>query len=486
MIEEIVLRKRKELVMITLSQESNHLQKQDWDEELAYLLKEKACELARETGFVKRKSPITGAVFAQTLIFGFLSQPEASYTQLQQMMAMQAVTVSAQALEKRMSKAAATFMQRLLEAMMGICVSSEPVCVEVLRRFNGVYLQDGTVIGLPHELEEEWQGFGGNTEKSGRSALNAQVRLNLSTGGMQGPWLQDARTCEREGAGSLEQTPLPKGALWLTDTGFFTIKTMRQMDADGRYWLNYAKADLRIIDHRGVKYSLPQYLAAQGTDHIDKMVTIGVREQLPCRLIALRVSEEAAEQRSKRANKNTKVREKGSRRDICVGKKRKPPKDGRKHHRPSPKRLQLAEWTILLTNVPAELLSGHEARVLMRARWQIELMWRLWKERGQVDIWRSEKPMRILCEVYAKLMAMVLQHWLTLLGCWDNPHRSIVKAAQAVQLLAPSMVLSLTGLFSFKSLLLVSARMMQRASLNSRAKRPNTSQLLVDPACWSP
>jgi len=122
----------------------------------------------------------------------------------------------------------------------------------------------------------------------------------------------------------------------------------------------------------------------------------------------------------------------------------------------------------------------------MRARWQIELLWRLWKERGQVDIWRSEKAMRILCEVYAKLMAMVLQHWLTFLGCWDNPHRSIVKASQAVQLLAPCMVLSLTGLFSFKSLLQVSAQMMQRASLNSRAKRPNTSQLLVDPACWCP
>ncbi|HEX3643175.1 MAG TPA: IS4 family transposase, partial [Ktedonobacteraceae bacterium] len=462
--------------MTTLSQESNHLQKQDWDEELAYLLKEKACELARETGFVKRKSPITGAVFAQTLIFGFLSQPEASYTQLQQMMAMQGVTASAQALEKRMSKAAATFMQRLLEAMMGICVSSEPVCVEVLQRFNGVYLQDGTVIGLPHELEGEWRGFGGNTEKSGRSAVNAQVRLNLSTGGMQGPWLQDARACEREGEGSLEQTPLPKGALWLTDMGFFTIKTMRQMDVDGRYWLNYAKADLKLIDHRGVKYSLPQYLAAQGTDHIDEMVTVGVREQLSCRLIALRVSEEVAEQRSKRANKNTKGRAKGSRPDVRVGQKRKPPKkDGRKRHRPGHKRLQLAEWTVLLTNVPAELLTGHEGRVLMRARWQIELLWRLWKERGQVDIWRSEKAMRILCEVYAKLMAMVLQHWLTLLGCWDNPHRSIVKASQAVQLLAPSMVLSLTGLFSFKSLLLVSARMMQRASLNSRAKRPNTS-----------
>jgi len=329
--------------MTTLSQASTDLQKQDWDEQLACLLGEKACELARETGFVKRKSPITGAVFAQTLIFGFLSQPQASYTRLQQVMAMQGVTASAQALEKRMSKAAATFMQRLLEAMMGICMNSEPVCVELLQRFNGVYLQDGTVIGLPHELEGQWQGFGGNTDKSGRSAVNVQVRLNLSTGGMQGPWLQDARACEREGEGSLEQTPLPKGALWLTDMGFFTIKNMRQMNADGRYWLNYAKADLKLIDDRGVKYSLPQYLAAHGADRVDEMVTVGVQEQLRCRLMAFRVSGQTAEQRNKRANTNTKGRAKGCRSDVRVGQKRKPPKkNGRKRHRPGQKRLQLA------------------------------------------------------------------------------------------------------------------------------------------------
>jgi hypothetical protein len=256
---------------------------------------------------------------------------------------------------KRMTKPAATFLQRLLEAMMGICVSSEAVCVPLLQRFNGVYLQDGTVIGLPHELEGEWQGFGGNTEKSGRSALNVQVRLNLSTGGIQGPWLQDARACEREGEGSLQQTPLPKGALWLTDMGFFTIKAMRQMDADGLYWLNYAKADLKVLDHRGVKYSLSEYLAAHGGDCIDEMVTVGVRDQLPCRLIAFRLSDETAKQRSQRANQNTKGRAKGSRPDVRVGKKRKPlKKTGRKRHRPGQKRLQLAEWTVLLTNVPAD------------------------------------------------------------------------------------------------------------------------------------
>src|SRR5947207_13126423 len=62
-------------------------------------------------------------------------------------------------------------------------------------------------------------------------------------------------------------------------------------------------------------------------------------------------------------------------------------------------RLALAGWTILVTNVPAALLSLEEALVLARARWQIELLFKLWKQDGCVDDWRGKKPWPILCEV---------------------------------------------------------------------------------------
>ena len=45
----------------------------------------------------------------------------------------------------------------------------------------------------------------------------------------------------------------------------------------------------------------------------------------------------------------------------------------------------------------------------------------------------ARSPGAILCEVYAKLAAMLIQHWLIQLGCWQEPHRSLVKAAQVVR-----------------------------------------------------
>src|SRR4029434_5465069 len=61
------------------------------------------------------------------------------------------------------------------------------------------------------------------------------------------------------------------------------------------------------------------------------------------------------------------------------------------------------------------------------------LLFKLWKSQGHVDESRSTKPWRILCEVYAKLLAMLVQHWVFLVSFWTYPDRSLTKAAQTVQ-----------------------------------------------------
>ena len=71
------------------------------------------------------------------------------------------------------------------------------------------------------------------------------------------------------------------------------------------------------------------------------------------------------------------------------------------------------------------MLCVEEALVLARARWQIELLFKLWKQHGQIDEWRTTNPFRVLCELYAKLIAMVIQHWILLVSCWNYPDKSL-------------------------------------------------------------
>ena len=60
--------------------------------------------------------------------------------------------------------------------------------------------------------------------------------------------------------------------------------------------------------------------------------------------------------------------------------------------------LKSPDWSVICTNIPSELLTLEEGFVLMRTRWQIELVFKLWKSEGRIDEWRSEKPYRILCD----------------------------------------------------------------------------------------
>jgi hypothetical protein len=143
--------------------------------------------------------------------------------------------------------------------------------------------------------------------------------------------------------------------------------------------------------------------------------------------------------------------------------------------------LTFADWTILVTNVPQDKLSLAEAMVLVRVRWQVELLFKLWKSHGKVDEWRTEKRWRILCETYAKLTAMILQHWLLLIGCWVHPNRSLVKAAQTVRAYAPMLSSALAGYID----LAVPIEQIQRClaagcRMNRRRKQPNTYQLLLN------
>ena len=82
-----------------------------------WLFHERAHCWARSTGFVQRSSKRTGSAFTQMLVFGFLNQPEASYTDVQQMMELQGIHASPQAIEERMTPQATALMRRLLEEM---------------------------------------------------------------------------------------------------------------------------------------------------------------------------------------------------------------------------------------------------------------------------------------------------------------------------------------------------------------------------------
>lgn len=373
------------------------------------LLTTVADEAARASGMIRRQGKVTGATFVQTLVFGWLGAPTASLSHLCQVAAACGLAVTPQGLDARFTPAAADCLQRVLAVAMRQLVAAAPVMVPILRRFNGVYVWDSTTLTLPDALATTWPGCGGRVATNTRAALKVQVRWELTTGALEVAELQAGR--ESDHAAGDRATPLPVGALRLTDLGYVSLGRLIDLLAQGVLVLSRLPAHVVVFDEQQRRWSAAALLNRQGTATVDLPVTLGVTERVPVRLVARRVLPLVAERR-RRAWRAAAHRE------------------GRTV---SPERLALAAWDAYLTTAPSARLSAEEALTLVRARWQVELLFKLWKSHGRIDEWRSHQPHRILCEVYAKLLAMLIQHWCLLLRCWADPARSLVKAAAVVR-----------------------------------------------------
>jgi hypothetical protein len=88
----------------------------------------------------------------------------------------------------------------------------------------------------------------------------------------------------------------------------------------------------------------------------------------------------------------------------------------------------------------------------------------------------------VLCEVYATRLALVVQHWLLLTGCWAYPDRSVVNAAQTGRHHALHLARTLAYAPALEDVIALIHRCLAAGCrLNRRKKKPTTCHLLLDP-----
>src|SRR5258708_31416954 len=375
---------------------------------LKQVLEERAKVLARETGCIERQRKFSGADLVQMLVFGWLTHPDASLETLASTAGIRAISVSDKAVHKRFTESCAHFLHAVLEEMLSILVQAEqPVPLELLHRFTSVVLEDSSSIALPKELADSWQGSGGGSG-GGEAAIKLHVRWDLTHGQISGPRLTDGRVSDQ--CSPFREVSLPAGSLYIADLGYFDIEAAMERRKAGSYTLTRARTNTAFFRRsRRALALVGRFAPTSGTHERAACAGWEAAEVSDATAAATSAPSEVAEQRRQNLLSDA------SRRAQPV----------------SERALELADWTLLLTDVPSKHLRLEEALVLLRERWQIEWLFKLWKQYGHIDEWRTTHPWRVLCELYAKLIGMLLQHSLIGLLAWHNEQRSLVKLAEA-------------------------------------------------------
>ena len=246
------------------------------------------------------------------------------------------------------------------------------------------------------------------------------------------------------------------------DLGFFSIKQFVEDQLHQVFWFSRYKAGTRVFDEQGQTIDLLSWLHTQKLDQSECTIYLDEKEHLACRLLAERVPPAVVEQRKRKLNDYARTKQTPVTAEL----------------------LALAEWTLIITNIPVSLLSIPDAIVLMRVRWQIELLFRFWKSLFKVDEWRSQKPWRILTELYAKLIAVVIIHWIFLVRLWQYPDRSQWKAVLIIRRFANALALALPDFVTLEQVLSqLQDHFTSICHINPRRKHPNTCQRLANPLC---
>lgn len=409
--------------------------------------------IGKKTGFVQRERKVRGSGFAQAVVFSFMANPASTREEVNQAAANAGMSLSTPGLDKRFNAKAAYFLESLLAEAVKQVVEAVPQSQSVLSRFQGVYVGDSTLVGLPQELARVYRGSNGEAD----AAAKVAVQWELERGSL-GVWLSEGtRHDQRTGVAARS---LPAGALRLNDLGFFNLHSFAQDEERGVYFFSRYKVGTLVSTAEGQPLDLVRYLRRAGAQACELDIQLGAG-CLPCRLLALPVPPEQVGKRRKRLRQQAR----------------------RKQQPLSARSLALAGWTLYVTNIPAELLPLEEAAVLGCTRWQIECLFKLWKSSGLLDETRSQDPLRVLCEFYAKLLALLIQHWLMVVGCWQRLDRSLHRATQVIRKRAFSLLDTLTHLPGLIRCLHRTTRVMaDTCGLSKRAAQPLTFQRWLEVA----
>jgi hypothetical protein len=416
-----------------------------------------ADEVAKDHPVVLRRRKFSTTTLAQTFILGFLARPRASDEQLAQTAALCGVEVTTQAIEQRQTARLAEFLEALFRRATRCVIKSQTTLAPLLDRFAAVLILDSTTITLPDELRDRFPGCGGS-HGGGQAALKLQVQWDLKSGALDAVAIEPGRVCDYKT--TLQTAPPPPGSLRIADLGYFDTEVFERFNRQGTFWLSRLQFGINVFTLEGRRLALLDWLGEQPGPFVDRPILMGAERKVPCRIVAWRVPQEVADRR---------------RQKLMAEARRK---DGRV---PTKERLAWCDWTILVTNVPADMLTAQEIAVLYRARWQIELLFKRWKSLGLIAELSGSTESRRMVRLWSRLLAVLMEHWLLLCRAWGNPRRSLAKACEAIRHYAVVLAVAVGEPRRWVVAIEELGVILRATASQNKRKKPSTFELLNNP-----
>lgn len=343
---------------------------------------------AKAAGFCKRESKLNPLVFFDLMMYDASSAKPKSLNQLSiEALSAHDVGISKQGMDKRFNEQALGFLKLLIEKQLSVEISQQ-IEAGWLSLFNRVVIKDATRFELPEKFKDQLPGSGGSASKAGACL---QFEYDLKSGNIIDLNLTAAnRPDVKDAVQVLDKVEC--NDLIIRDLGYFAFKSFLNISSKGGFFVSRVRANAIVYEMKGGKIQsldfkvLYEWMRNQHLSRIEKNVFIGNTPKIPVRMIIDLLPDAVYEERIRKTNLSHKS----------------------KGYTSSEKFKLNSRFNLFITNVSQTVLPIDVVPALYRIRWQIELIFKIWKSIIGIHHNRIMKYTRWLCILHFKLLLMIV------------------------------------------------------------------------------
>jgi hypothetical protein len=358
-------------------------------------------KIAKKNLFIMRKGKVSAKSFLNLCTFIGEDLCSSTLSDLcAKLEANEKISISPQALSKRFNKEAVNFLKKVFHDMLNlqneVLRSNEPLLKSY---FNRITIVDSTGFKLDDKHADKYKGCGI------KSSVKIQLQYDLLTGEFIHCEVGSGSVSDATYLPTLQET-IEKGDLSLKDLGYFKTSDLKLIEEKEAFYISRLKVNTNLYREQEIieygfkgkaiirkRYSyvdiksLAEPLAEGETLEFNN-IYIGntLKNSTKCRLILTKLTEEC--KRKKQIN-SKKLKDRGN-----------------------IKGLQKNNWWLdcncYITNVPCETLSMEQVHLLYTLRWQVEIMFKIWKSLFKIHEVRKAGLERIQCFIYGRLIMLLL------------------------------------------------------------------------------
>lgn len=357
---------------------------------------EKLKDIAKKTNFVQRSSSrIQGNEFVQAMVMASIdpkSTPLSGISDnLRTINSESKMTISAlrqrinnpntQAFLEEVYRYTIESKLKLLSAELN--TSQDKFNRGALQHFSKVLIHDSSCCALNECLKEHFEGSGGLASKS---LVKIDLIYDLKSNIAEEVILTDVREPDQALSKRILKHITPN-TLNIQDLGYFEVESFCGIEDRQGYYLsrllNSVLVFLNEDDDKPIELGKHLQMLQKKGEPLDIEVFI-TNKKMKTRLLAYPVPEEIFNKRRREYTK------------TC------------KRKVPSAEIIARQHFTILITNVLKDIWAWEIVATVYKIRWQIELIFKVWKSQLSVNYLKGTNPERIRCLIYARMLAVSL------------------------------------------------------------------------------